>query len=158
MTLASKTAILSKKFSQKKSTLACAESCTGGLIAVSITKIPGVSVFFNGSIVSYANQAKRDVLRVPESLLKKHGAVSKTVAIQMARGAKRVLKSDWAVAVTGIAGPTGGSEEKPVGLTFVAVVGPKVEIVEKRVFKGSRNEIQRKAAETAVGLLLKYLK
>jgi PncC family amidohydrolase len=138
-------------------TLGLAESCTGGQIAASFTAKSGASKFFNGAIVSYANSAKRDLLGVRETQLKKHGAVSKEVALAMARGARRALKVDWAVSVTGIAGPTGGTKNKPVGLVFYAVVGPHFAKVENRIISGTRKRIQKEAAENSVLLLTNSL-
>src|SRR5262249_2870782 len=103
--------------------LATAESCTGGMVAGLLTEIAGVSAIFPGSIVAYANEAKRDLLGVPEELLEAHGAVSEPVALAMARGALARLGADLAVSTTGIAGPGGGTALKPVGLTFIAVAG-----------------------------------
>ncbi len=148
---------IAKNLNKKKQTLGLAESCTGGHISSCITETPGASKFFNGCIVSYANSAKTDLLGVPRKVLIKHGAVSKQTAIGMALGARKALRSTWAVSVTGIAGPTGGSESKPVGLVFASVVGPNVEVVVKNIFKGSRKTIQYQAAEQALRLLLRYL-
>jgi PncC family amidohydrolase len=149
---------LHKKFSKYNKTLAVAESCTGGLIASSITELPGVSNFFLGGVVSYANQAKHDLLGVSQKLLRTKGAVSKEVVKQMAQGAKKVFHSDWAVSVSGVAGPAGGTKFKPVGLVVFAVVGPNFVKVAKKNFKGSRKEIQRAAANEALKLLQKSLK
>ena len=102
-------------------TVATAESCTGGAVAGAITANPGSSGYFRGGVVSYSNDAKRDLLGVPETLLAAHGAVSAQVAVAMAAGACRALGTDLAVATTGVAGPDGGSAEKPVGLVYVAV-------------------------------------
>jgi nicotinamide-nucleotide amidase len=104
---------------QRTSTLAVAESCTGGLLAHRICSVPGASRYFRGAVVAYANQAKRDLLGVPEALLAAHGAVSAEVARAMAEGARDRFGADLAVATTGISGPDGGSAEKPVGLVFV---------------------------------------
>jgi nicotinamide-nucleotide amidase len=102
-------------------TLAVAESCTGGFLANRLTNVPGASAVFLGGVVTYSNQAKQDILGVPSETLCDHGAVSKAVARAMAEGARRVFKSDYALAVTGIAGPGGGTGEKPVGTAFVAL-------------------------------------
>lgn len=109
---------------ERKFTLAMAESCTGGFLAHGITVLPGSSRFFLGSAVTYSNQAKTALLGVPTELLEAHGAVSAPVAEAMAVGARRVFQSDWAVSATGIAGPDGGSPEKPVGTVYVGVAGP----------------------------------
>lgn len=149
--------------SSKDWTLSFAESCTGGLISSQLTELAGVSKVYKGCVVSYSNQAKAEVLGVPEKDLQDHGAVSSTVAIKMAYGAKSVLNTNVALSVTGIAGPGGGSEEKPVGLVYIAVVGPDFEKVERHLFTGSngdqlsRHEIQLESAKKAWELLSGYL-
>lgn len=112
---------ISKKLISKKMTLTFAESCTGGLLAKSFTDIPGVSEVFSGSVVTYSNDAKQKFLGVDEKTLEKYGAVSKQTAYEMAKGARLLFSSDIAVAVTGIAGPDGGSDEKPVGLVYIGI-------------------------------------
>jgi nicotinamide-nucleotide amidase len=109
---------------EKKLTLALAESCTGGFIAHGLTALPGSSAYFLGSAVTYSNASKVRLLGVPEAMLAEHGAVSAPVAEAMARGAREVFGSDWAVAATGIAGPEGGTAEKPVGTVFLGIAGP----------------------------------
>ena len=148
---------LSEKLRKSGETLALAESCTGGLVASAVTSLPGASDFFAGSIVSYSDQAKTRVLKIPPKYLKNSGAISKTVALMMAKRARKVLNSDWAVSVTGLAGPAGGSKNKPVGLVFFAAVGPKVEVVQKKIFKGNRKQVQQRATLAAIALLLKLV-
>ncbi len=148
---------LAKSLSRRKSTIGFAESCTGGLLSATLCKISGVSDVFLGSVVSYANQVKVDLLNVSWNNLNSFGAVSPEVAQEMARGAQKVLKTDWSLAITGIAGPNGGSDEKPVGTVVFGVLGPQVELTEKQIFSGQRTEIQRQAAVYAVKLLLKLL-
>ncbi|ARU62541.1 competence/damage-inducible protein A [Tumebacillus avium] len=139
-------------------TFATAESCTGGLIGKMITDLPGSSAYFNGGVVSYHNEVKQRVLGVEEAVLKAHGAVSAECAVQMADGAKRVLGTDWAVSVTGIAGPGGGSEEKPVGLVYIAVSGPGGTTVNQHQWKhGDRTQIRLRAAKTALYSLIQRL-
>jgi PncC family amidohydrolase len=135
-------------------TLGFAESCTGGQVSSSITSQPGSSKYFLGGLVCYANQAKHDLLGVKLGAIKKHGAVSKPVAVAMAKGARKQLKVDWAVSLTGIAGPSGGSEKKPVGLVFFAVAGPKIVAATHKIFKGSRKQIQKQAVDFALKLLI----
>ena len=155
MTLKQQAKLVQMKFSKNNLSLALAESCTGGLISMTLTEIPGASKYFFGSVVSYANQAKRDLLGVSEKILRAKGAVSKEAARMMATGSRKIFRTDWAVSVTGIAGPAGGTPQKPVGLVFVAVAGPKFVKVAKKNFKGSRKEIQRAAAREALTLLLR---
>ena len=131
-------------------TLATAESCTGGLVAAELTEIPGSSDVFVGSVVSYANEVKESALDVPEALLAAHGAVSEEVARAMAEGARGRLGADLAISVTGVAGPGGGTAEKPVGLVYVAVAGADGTQVRELRLPGSRREIRERA--TAVSL------
>lgn len=108
-------------------TVACAESCTSGRLAAALTENPGASSYFLGGVVSYSNQAKVEILGVPGAMIEKHGAVSLPVVQRMALGVRNCFGSDWAVSVSGVAGPDGGSEERPVGTVCFAVVGPGVE-------------------------------
>lgn len=149
---------LAQKLNVKKQTLSFAESCTGGLLSASVAREAGISSFYQGGVVSYARAVKEDVLGVPSQLLKEHGEVHTETARAMAQGAARALKSDWAVAVTGIAGPSGGSPEKPVGFVCFAVVGPNVDkAVEQRFGRGSRQDIQQQSVLFAIDLLLNEL-
>jgi len=132
--------------------LAVAESCTGGLIAQQLTSQPA-SDFFVGGTVAYANTAKTAVLGVSEDTLRGHGAVSAEVAAEMAEGARRSFNCDVAVSVTGIAGPSGASSEKPLGCCHFAVSYPGGTVVEQSVFSGSRSQVQQKAAHAALDLL-----
>ena len=135
-------------------TLSFAESCTGGQLSATITALPGASQYFLGSVVSYARSIKADVLNVSLPLMQVAGEVSTPVAQQMARGARLVLGSDWSVSVTGIAGPGGGTEKKPVGTVCFGVSGPGFEYSEEQHFKVSgREEIQRASVEHAFKLL-----
>lgn len=140
-------------------TLGFAESCTGGLVSYQAAEIPGVSGVYKGTIVSYSSLVKAEVLGVPESVLQTHSAESAPVAKLMAEGARRVLNTHVALSVTGLAGPSGGTASKPVGLVFIAVVGPGFEKVERHIFTGSndktlsRVEVQQEAAKRAWALL-----
>jgi len=140
-------------------TLATAESCTGGLLAERLTRVPGVSAVFVGGVVVYANELKRSLLDVPPELLERAGAVSEAVARAMATGVCRRLGSDIGVSVTGIAGPDGGSEEKPVGTVHIAVAGPGDEPVEHRIarFPGNRERIRLFASQMALEMLRRRL-
>lgn len=136
-------------------TLALAESCTGGLVAKRVTDVPGSSSVVKGGVVSYANDAKTDLLDVDAALLSAHGAVSAEVAGAMAEGARARFRATWSVAVTGIAGPGGGSSEKPVGLVFFAISGPHGTVATKKRFPDfGRENIREMAAATALRLLL----
>lgn len=137
--------------------LALAESCTGGLLSSKITSIAGASDYFDRAFVTYSNQAKMEILKVPEELLIECGAVSEPVALAMVEGTRREAGVDVAVAITGIAGPGGGSSEKPVGTVFIACETPIKRAVEKHLFSGSREEIQESAARAALILLWRML-
>jgi nicotinamide-nucleotide amidase len=138
-------------------TLALAESCTGGLIAHRITNVSGSSDYFLGGVVAYSNDAKEHILGVQHETLLKYGAVSEPTAREMAQGARRVLHADVAVSVTGIAGPTGGTPEKPVGLTFTGLSTRDGEWCERNVWQGDRESNKAQAAEAALNLLYRYL-
>jgi nicotinamide-nucleotide amidase len=138
-------------------TLATAESCTGGLVAALLTEIPGSSDVFLGSVVAYANEVKERELGVARDLLDRHGAVSPEVAEAMARGARERLAADVAVSVTGIAGPDGGSEAKPVGLVFCHAEGPEGGLGRESNFPGDRDSIRGRAAVTALHLVRRVL-
>jgi PncC family amidohydrolase len=135
-------------------TVATAESCTGGLVAHILTEVPGSSGYFQGAVVTYSDDAKKTLLGVPDDVLAAHGAVSAQVARAMAAGARERLGVRLAVAVTGIAGPEGGSEAKPVGLTYVAVADEGGEEVRRFHWTGDRAENKRLSAEAALELLL----
>jgi len=138
-------------------TLATAESCTGGLVAQRLTSVPGASDAFVGAVVAYADGVKQGELDVPGELLKRHGAVSAEVAAAMAAGARERLGADVAVSVTGIAGPGGGTEEKPVGLVYLHAAGPLGEGAADFVLPGDRDSIRRRAAVTALHLVRRLL-
>jgi nicotinamide-nucleotide amidase len=134
-------------------TLATAESCTGGLVATRITDVPGSSDVFVGSVVAYADSVKRDRLGVPDEVLAAHGAVSAETAAAMATGAREALSADVAVSVTGVAGPGGGTAEKPVGLVYLHAVGPDGELARRLDFPGDRETIRLRAAVAALHLV-----
>ena len=145
-------------FNKKNWTLAVAESCTGGLLGNIITDLPGSSKFFLGGVIAYSNQVKLDLLKVSSEMLRKSGAVSSEVALLMSLGIRDILGSSAGVAITGIAGPGGGSQEKPVGLVYIAVITPQANVVERFVFPGNRREIKIQAAKTALELIIQALK
>ena len=137
--------------------LAVAESCTGGLVGSRITGVPGSSRYLLGGVVAYHNSAKTALLRVPARMLRRHGAVSAPVAAAMARGALRIFNAEIAVAVTGVAGPGGGSAGKPVGLVHVAVVGFGRTRCRRALFEGDRQRVRLHAADLALIMLLEHL-
>jgi PncC family amidohydrolase len=137
-------------------TVATAESCTGGLIAEAITSVPGSSAYFLGGVVSYADAVKEAVLGVPNSVLAAHGAVSAQVALAMASGARERLRATLAVSATGIAGPDGGSDAKPVGLTYVGLAWAAGSDVRKFVFAGDRAANRDSAARAALEWLVEF--
>lgn len=135
--------------------VATAESCTGGLIAGALTSVPGSSEVVYGGYVAYANEAKIAMVGVPYGTLRQHGAVSRPVATAMAEGALAVAGTHLAVAVTGIAGPDGGTAEKPVGLVHLAVASEDATTHLRRIFPGSREDIRRASVAQALKMLLK---
>jgi nicotinamide-nucleotide amidase len=138
-------------------TLATAESCTGGMVAARLTSVPGSSEVFRGGVIAYANEIKETELDVPTDVLAAHGAVSAEVAAAMAHGARRRLGVDVAVAVTGIAGPDGGTPEKPVGLVFLHVVGPDGELAQQFELPRDRDWVRSRATVAALHLLRRLL-
>ena len=144
---------LGRELIEKGLTLSSAESCTGGLIARMLTDTPGSSEYFQGGVVPYSNEAKESLISVPKQLMIDHGAVSEEVARAMARGASEALGSDVAVAVTGVAGPGGGTEDKPVGTVCFGFSGPWGTDSERHFFSGDRSGVRRRSAVFAlVGL------
>ena len=138
-------------------TLAVAESCTGGLVGYRITSVPGSSECFRGAVVAYANSVKSKVLGVEAATLRRHGAVSAETAVEMARGVRRALGARIGVSVTGIAGPTGGTEEKPVGLVYIALSAGRRDACVEHSFRGGRENVRRRAADMALSLLLSHI-
>jgi PncC family amidohydrolase len=135
-------------------TVAAAESCTGGLVTSLLTELPGSSDYVLGGVVAYADEVKEELLGVPGELLRSHGAVSGPVAEAMARGVRSLLGTEVGVAITGIAGPGGGSNEKPVGTVWFGVDGPHGSSTELRRFPGDRSQVRRAAVEHALTLLI----
>ena len=134
-------------------TCATAESCTGGGVGSAITAVPGSSAVFAGGIISYSNEVKAEVLGVSRDDLARVGAVSGEVAAQMAEGARRLLKTDMAVSLTGIAGPDGGSDAKPVGLVWFGLATKDGVRTEKAIFRGDRAQVRTQAVTHALGML-----
>ena len=144
------------KLQHKK--ISCAESCTGGLIAATLTEIPGSSEVFNGSAVVYSNQAKNKILGVSNEILNNFGAVSEECALAMCEGALRIYDSDYAVSVTGIAGPDGGTDLKPVGTVWFGFASHEKKFAIKKLFLGNRHEIRESTVEFALNELLHTIK
>ena len=137
--------------------LALAESCTGGLVANRITDVPGSSAYFLGGVVAYAYEAKVDLLDVSWDTLHAHGAVSRETVLEMARGARKSFRADIAASVSVIACPAGGTADKPVGTTWIAVAAPHGEWTRLFHFSGTREQVKASAADAALQFLLDYL-
>ncbi|MBB5335959.1 competence/damage-inducible protein A [Pectinatus brassicae] len=142
---------------QKKLTIACAESCTGGLLTSRLTDIQGSSDYVMGSVVSYSNKVKMEQLQVPQEVLQIKGAVSEETAEFMAQGVRKNLHTDIGVGITGIAGPDGGTDDKPVGLVYIAVAGQGKTTVSRNLFSGKRHEIKYRATQKALNMIRLYL-
>jgi nicotinamide-nucleotide amidase len=149
--------VLVKLLSSRKETLAIAESCTGGFLANRITNVPGASSVFLAGYICYANEAKTDMLDVDPELIEKHGAVSEPVARALAQHARMHARSTYALATTGIAGPSGGSPEKPVGTVYIALAAPDETVVKELFFPSDRETFKQLAAQAAFDLLRKKL-
>lgn len=135
-------------------TVAVGESCTGGGVCEALTGIPGSSAYFLGGVVAYGNRSKMRDLAVPAALLAKRGAVSEEVAGAMAEGARRRFGGDVGIATTGIAGPGGGTPDKPVGTVYIAISTPEVRLSHRFRFRGDREAVRRKTVARALGLLI----
>ncbi len=138
-------------------TLAVAESCSGGLLGARLTERPGSSDYFIGGVISYANEVKMGLLDVPAGMLAQYGAVSEQVAGAMAEGARAATGSDYALAVSGVAGPDGGTPDKPVGLVYVACGGPRRTKVVRGLYPGDRASVRDYSVSTALHLLRREL-
>jgi nicotinamide-nucleotide amidase len=138
---------------EKCATLATAESCTGGLVAKLLTDIPGSSDYFLAGWVTYSNDAKINALAVDRETINRHGAVSEPVARQLAQGARLKAGADYALAITGVAGPSGGTAEKPVGLVYIALADSQQTMIERLVASGPRDVVRQRAALAALNLL-----
>ena len=148
-----------KKLIKKKLRISFAESCTGGLLSYSITSVPKSSKVFSLGLITYSNQSKIKILRVPKKIIKKYGAVSKQVCLTMAKNISKISKTNMSVSITGIAGPSGGTRKKPVGLVFVSVKLKNKIIVKKYLFKNKgRSYIRRTAVNKSLELILSTLK
>lgn len=137
--------------------LAVTESSTGGLLGHMVTNAPGSSTYFKGGVIAYANEVKADLLGVKSQTLDRYGAVSKETVLEMARGVRQLLKADIGVAISGVAGPGGGTDEKPVGTTVIGMSALETEIAGAFVFPGQRLDIKTQAAQSAIQMVIDYL-
>jgi PncC family amidohydrolase len=142
---------------QKGLTLATAESCTGGLLGHLLTNVPGSSDYYLGGVISYANQAKMKLLGVRQETLENHGAVSRETVLEMAHGVRQALSAHLGLSISGIAGPGGGTPEKPVGLVWIGLSAPALGEARRFHFSGDRLAIKEQSAHAALHLLLDYL-
>ena len=149
--------VLAMQLKARRLTVAVAESCTGGLVCQRLTSIPGSSGYFSRGYVVYSNKSKTEMLKIPEALLKKRGAVSREVAAAMAEAVRERSKTDLGLAVTGIAGPSGATKEKPVGLVFWAIADKKQTLGLSTIFSGDRDAIRRRASQAVLDMLRRYL-
>ena len=143
---------------RKKLKIAIAESCTGGMLSSAITSVGGASKVFTMGLVTYSNQAKISILKVPKKIVQKHGAVSIQCCLSMVNNLSKISKSKICVSITGIAGPKGGTKQKPVGLVYIGVKNGKKIVVSKNQFKNKgRNAIQKATVKKALSLIFKQL-
>ena len=157
MTSKSKKIIILLK--KKKLRISFAESCTGGLLSSTITSVSGSSKVFNLGLVAYSNQSKTKALRIPKNIIKKYGSVSEQVCLAMVKNVSKISKTNMSVSITGIAGPSGGSKRKPVGLVYVGIKKDNRAEVKKYLFKNKgRSYIQKAAVNKSLGLILSFLK
>ena len=150
-----------EKLASENQTISFAESCTGGRLAVTFTAVSGASKVFHGSVVSYSNDIKHAWLGVKQQTLNEHGAVSSQCVEEMLSGIATMtqsIKSDYAIAISGIAGPTGGTKEKPVGTVYIGLLSPFKKEVFKCLFDGSRDEVQEQSTAFAIDKLAEVLK
>ena len=149
--------VIAQLLTKKGMTLGTAESCTGGKIAEQITSIPGASAYFKGSIVSYATETKIEVLKVSKTIIDEFSVVSAEVAVEMATNLRKILKTDFAIATTGNAGPTKGDSDAEVGTVFIAIVSPNATVVEKYRMGSQRERIVQKSVNKAFEMLQKEI-
>ncbi len=150
---------LVKLLHKKKLKVSFAESCTGGLLSSTITSISGSSKVFTIGLVTYSNQSKINTLKVPKKIIMKHGAVSYETCLSMVKNLNRISKTNISVSVTGIAGPKGGTKQKPVGLVFIGIKKGNKTLVKKHLFKNKkRSSIQRATVNKALNLILSFVK
>lgn len=148
---------IAQQLAVRRLSLSIAESCTGGLLGGILTSKAGASEWYRGGLIAYSNEAKKDILGVPIEILEAEGAVSRATAIAMAKGARCLFRTDISVSVTGIAGPSGGTQDKPVGTIWMALTAENTARVERQLFKGSRMEIRNKTVGYLLKMLAEYL-
>ena len=149
--------VVARLLTEKEATVATAESCTGGLLAKRLTDIPGSSVYMERGVITYSNKSKEELLGVPARTLEDYGAVSKETAQAMARGIRENAKTDFGISITGIAGPSGGTPTKPVGLVYIGIATPEGVTVKGYNFPGTREEVRFATSQRALDLLRRYL-
>jgi nicotinamide-nucleotide amidase len=149
--------VIGKYLEKNNQTLAVAESCTGGFLGHRITNVPGSSAYFLQGVLVYSNQAKIDLLGIPPEKIERFGAVSPQVARAMATGIRKISKADYGLSITGIAGPSGGTKEKPVGLVYTGLATPKKVFVKKNLFLGNRIAIKFQSSQKVLDMLRRYL-
>lgn len=148
---------LHRKLIKNQRSVAVAESCTGGLLSKLLTDHSGSSKYFILGVVCYSNKSKQFILKIPPALIRKNGAVSKPVAINLAKNIRKLAKTEFGIGVTGIAGPTGGTSAKPVGTVFIAIASKNKTICKKFRFKGTRNSIRKQSCLKALELLKQFI-
>ena len=150
---------LVKLLNKKKLKISLAESCTGGLLSSSITSISGSSKIFTLGLVTYSNEAKNKILKVPKNIIKKYGAVSYETCLSMVKNLNKISKTNISVSITGVAGPKGGTKQKPVGLVYIGIQKDNKTLVKKYLFKNKvRNSIQKTTVNKALNLILVFAK
>jgi nicotinamide-nucleotide amidase len=150
--------LLADELRRRGETVAVAESCTGGLLGARLTERPGSSDYVRGGVIAYADEVKHALLGVPEDMLARHGAVSEQVASAMAEGARRTTGATWGLGITGVAGPAGGTADKPVGLVYVGCAGPRGTRAVGGQFPGDRGSVRAWSVVRALHLLLEHLR
>ena len=148
-----------KKLIEKKITISVCESCTGGLLSSAITSVNGSSKVFSLGLVTYSNQSKNSILKIPNKILRKYGAVSYESCLSMVKNLSKISKTEVSVSITGIAGPKGGSRKKPVGLVYIGIKKGNKTLVKKHLFKNKgRLYIQKTAVNKSLGIILSFIK
>ncbi len=150
-------AVVGKLLCERAMTITCVESCTGGLLTSRLTDVAGSSAYVMGAVVSYTDAVKAALVGVKKMTLETFGAVSKETACEMAMGIRRVISADIGVAVTGIAGPSGATPEKPVGLVYIAIETAQTMLVERHIFSGTRTDVKWQSTEAALALVKNVL-